>query len=240
MLIQTIEENKQLRERVSQLESKATCSNCDKSVDAAFDQIDPDVPDETLISDKQHVSVLILSDSIFRHVGTSVPKTPGPQAPIYKQFDAGIDCMNVCIPGAQAPRLFSEAVLLRQKYTFDEIIVHCGANYVPNPRRHSRFDAAVPELTGLLSAIRQLFDANITYSATLPQRFAPPGCINFLNCQLDRFCADNGFSWFYPTVFNHSADKLVARDGIHLNFAGVDELTAALVTHVKFTFIYEY
>ena len=72
---------------------------------------------------KTHYDCLLLSDSIYRHVGKSIPKTPGPARALYQKLDIrGVTILKVIIPGARCDRLWSEAVLISATHTFSEII----------------------------------------------------------------------------------------------------------------------
>jgi hypothetical protein len=219
------------------------CDDDDRIDENLFENIDP--ARGVCMYEKKHFDVLILSDSIYRHVGVSVPKTNSNEGPIYKKFElcnGNIRCLKVVIPGALAPRLIAEAAIIHRKYTFGEIILHCGANYIPNPRsfRPYFWCEAVDDVTQLLNELRKLFLTNVTFSPILPQLSSPPGAIYAINARINNFCQRNDFSRLFPEEFENfnsiELKKLIARDQIHLSFVGVEKLTLAVENHIKFLF----
>ena len=144
------------------------------------------------------------------------------------------------IPGAIAPRLLAEASIIKRKYTFREIVVCCGANYIPNPRHYRPYflREAVDHVTQLLHELRGLFQTNVTFSPILPQLSSPLGAIYAANNKINTFCANYGFGYIYPEDFTDynlvELKKLIAKDCIHLSFLGVEKLTLAVENHLKF------
>jgi len=185
--------------------------------------------------------VLILSDSIFRHVGVecSVEKrsppdllsrwrrSSGPKA-IIKDFlvNDAVPVRKVVVPGARCDRIILEASLIAQQghHHFREVIVHVGANYVSSHRAL----AAKEEIQQCLLSIQHLFpDAGVTYSVILPQYVddksdnATNLTINKLNDLIEDFCVDNGLNAFGVDAFSGYSRRLLTRGGIHLNRGGI-------------------
>ena len=75
---------------------------------------------------KIHKDVVILSDSIYRHVGSECPKKK-PLEVVYSEFQLGsLSILKVICPGARCDRLFAEASFLHQTHTFGHVIVNVG------------------------------------------------------------------------------------------------------------------
>ena len=207
-------------------------------------------------SDKEYFDVLILSDSIYRHVGTSCPKDPAVKdpPPIYDNFNVGgLEVLKVVIPGARAARLAAEAATLAETRTFGEIVVNCGANYIPSAKRRGKkgrkfvnlpMEDVIKELNQLLLKLGQLFEGLITFSPILPQvnNFRYLHHINGINEQVAHFCSSQGFDWiFFDEAFEIEETgkvnkKLFARDGIHLSKDGIETLRNCFESHIKETF----
>jgi hypothetical protein len=194
------------------------------------------------VPDASH-DVLILSDSICRHIGKPQPKRPNEHAALYQEITLTdqISCLKVVIPGARAPRLLAEAAHIATKYNFREVIVQCGANYIPDTTKpwrrvlHGHAHRAFDEVSHLLDSLRNLFsNSNIVFSPILPQRNAPPGCINIINDHLYEFCDMMRFDRLFPASFDNrqATSQYIARDGVHLNELGVAELTSAINNHI--------
>ena len=217
-------------------------------------------------SGKKHCDVLILSDSIYRHVGSSCPKVkntikgrarPDLQQtcilPIRSHFSIGATTvMKVIMPGARAGALQLQATILASEYDFGEVIVNCGANYVPSVRRPGRRfhmvspPEAINEITGLINALGNLFTGMITYSMTLPQ----VNCldyienINGINDAVVRYCTSNGLSYLRCGAFERNEDDVVDRqlfaaDGIHLGKKGIEAVFNTLDDHLRIDFKYK-
>ena len=139
---------------------------------------------------KQKCEVLIISDSIFRHVGGDCPlplrprirkdQEDAPRTQVqtktlaitqdipYKaeRSKPPLSVKKVVIPGARAPRLLAEASLLARTFNFEHIICHVGTNYVP----YCQPDQAIFEINEFLDNLRGLFrDTRITWSPILPR-----------------------------------------------------------------------
>ena len=217
-----------------------------------------------------HDSILILSDSIFRHVGIDGPpaKPPvrdllshqrrySPKAAIYQDFSVNsfakepLPIRKVVIPGARCGRIFLEAQLIARenRERYKTVIVHVGANYV---RTHSPF-VAQKEIEDLLMEIQCLFpDSFVTFSETLPQYCEQSedmnSAINFdilkVNVHIKDFCHAHGFGSFGPDVFfsapDHYVEKLYAKDGLHLGRRGIDSLYRALGSFLAYSVMHDY
>ena len=81
------------------------------------------------IADDKKFDILIISDSIYRHVGGACPKTTGPSPAIHMQYEMdGKRVKKVIVPGGRCPRLLAEAASIAQQHLFNEVIVHVGTN----------------------------------------------------------------------------------------------------------------
>jgi hypothetical protein len=253
LLAKTLRENAELRQRITQLENNQSAFQTAPApvvappAELPYTSV-PCVDDLNPVPDAAH-DILILSDSICRHVGSSQPKHNNEPAALYQEITLAdkISCLKVVIPGARAPRLLSEAAHIATKYSFREVIVQCGANYVPDTSKpwrrvlqgHAR--RAFDEVSHLLGSLRNVFsDSNIVFSPILPQRNAPPGCINSINDHMYEFCDMQRFDRLYPAAFDdrQATSKYIARDGVHLNESGVAELTSAINVHIYHTLKY--
>ena len=200
-------------------------------------------------------NVLILSDSIWRHVGVDCPRVtynldrekPKGRAPIIKDFSMGSrKITKVVIPGAQVDRLWHEAVrLANEGLTYGEVILHCGTNYF-----RSRIPLAEGELDirQCMLALAEVFpEARITYSKTLPRfdeeeeedAFAVNSDIDKLNRNMTSFCRWNDFGVFSVESFYHdNCDRLYARDNVHLGRPGIRAFFVALHAYLNYGFKY--
>ena len=132
---------------------------------------------------KKAYNVLILLDSIYRHVGGECAVKPAPpnvtpaagkrarrppQPPVIQDIELleGIKGLKVVVPGAQCPRLLSEAARVSQHCTFDHVIVHVGTNY--SFSELSSFEIA-EEIAEFLSEIQCLFQCKVSFSEILPR-----------------------------------------------------------------------
>jgi hypothetical protein len=272
LLSQTLRENQHLRNKVASLEriiarnNLSELSDSDSDCDGdGFSDLDDDsvkaVPEpEIQYSCCPHISVnpepagpkkrfdaLIISDSIYRHVGKESPTVEKEQqkGPIYQAFNFcndKVSCLKVVIPGARAPRLFAELVILRKDYVFSEIIIHCGANYIPydgNYWRPKFWDECYEEVTGLLKVASEMFPAaNVTFSPILPQVYSPPKSIRDINININNFCSDHGFTRLHPVAFGEpDAFKFLCYDGTHLSYRGVAELSKVVKHHLCHSFM---
>ena len=132
------------------------------------------VPQSAILPEKHYYDVLLLSDSIYRHVGVACPRDARSRVKnraVEAYFSVGpTSIKKLCLPGAQADRLLAEASSLALTHEFGEIIVHVGANYLPTISRvplTARL-AASQEIQDLLAALGDIFYAPITYSLMLP------------------------------------------------------------------------
>ena len=190
--------------------------------------------------------ILILSDSILRHVGVECPveKPPrpdllarqrrySPKKPIIRDFminNKSVSVHKVVIPGARCDRIIVEASLIAQKDAdiYREVLVHVGANY-DSPATAQR------EIEDCLVALQQLFpDASITFSEALPQYdegYSDAVNNEFIemNRRIGEFCLNRGMRTFGVDAFFIGRPRhLYARDGIHIGGRGIDAFNAAL------------
>ena len=124
---------------------------------------------------KKQYHALLLSDSIFRHVGADSPKKKDDirgraivrDLPIvFARNQPPFLLKRVVVPGARCPRLLSEAFALASEYEFEEIIVHCGTNYL---NEDSEIEDTFVEIIEFLRALKDKFQCRVTYSPILPR-----------------------------------------------------------------------
>ena len=197
--------------------------------------------------ENQGSQTLVLSDSILRHIGSSCPKKPGDQGPVYDEFhlDAAKQhrVRKIIVPGARCDRLWSEAVIAaRDLPDINNVIVCVGANY-PNTCTP---DFACNEIQDFLSAISSLFpNAQVAWTLTLPQfnRNILRG-IRYVNDSLIKFCELNVIDMIaspefslYTNNFN-SVRSLFAHDGVHLNKEGINIMESAITNYLFGIYMY--
>ena len=211
-------------------------------------------------STREYIDVLVLSDSIFRHVGSICPRIPRdpnapkdlPPPPIRDHFDIGYtSVMKIVMPGARVDALLAEASTLQHVYDFGEIIVHCGANYVPSCQQPKRKFFMVPrdivlrDIKCLLDELADMFHCMVTFSFILPHVDTTfINDINFINNGVGRHCLRNGYGIFrcdeFERVDGRLNTALFAKDGIHLGPKGIAAMYESLVEHVKVSFKYDH
>ena len=278
ILESVLRENFELRNKVSEMEKVISSLTCARAVSGTVDHIVDQVSNQEIEqsvadeeehvvveeeSPKKHYEVLILSDSIYRHVAAPCPKGEGlpketqellkcpAHLPVAIQQEINMlnmECLKVVVPGARAPRLLCEASLLHQQYTFSHVVVHCGANYVPHPNAQATCGwqgRAICETTELLRYIHERMCPSVAFSSILPQP-RPPAMtsdINYVNSEISDFCEPRGME-----EINHPFSaregrinaKKFAKDGLHLNFPGVDKLYWDLLTHIRYVLSHPY
>ena len=207
---------------------------------------------------RQHYNVLILSDSIYRHVGCEMPKIFNPatrtraltkdvhvlhsHAPHISTPD--ILVKKIVVPGARAARLWSEASLISRTHTFDEVIVHCGTNYLNDPTADDNF--ITEELRSLIRGLQDLLTCQVTFSPILPRctpdeqtpdrRRVPLSAdsrlqllrTNFLNLTLATTTQQLPCPDFNTLSYKH----LLAKDGVHLSNQGRVAIENTVMDHI--------
>ena len=196
--------------------------------------------------DKIYIDVLVLSDSIFRHVGGDSPKDPSVKGPIYSHLDLGNTTVFKCvISGARVERLWEEAVALNRTHCFSEIIVNVGANYIPSPQSRNSFwffpppSAVGLEIKSFLDAIADLFDTDVTFSA-IPPRMDMKSfrVISRINSDIHSHCRINNYGVLRCPAFalrtNGRLDSQLfsRRAGVHLAGPGIRALGSTLRAHI--------
>ena len=137
-----------------------------------------DAPSSEDLDNRIYMDVLILSDSIYRHVGSEYPKEHHKKgAAIYSNFELGtgnpLTVLKVVCPGARCDRLFAEAASLNRSHVFGHVVVHVGSNYVPGVAEGRAFPTAsviAKDITDLLCAVEKLLQADVSFSCILPRR----------------------------------------------------------------------
>ena len=219
-------------------------SSCEEHVAKESDVLEND----ELFTDKEFKDVLILSDSIYRHIGGAIPRDEKFKGPLYRELDIeNIDVLKCVIPGARVDRLWSEAVAISQKYNFREIIIHVGSNYIPSPqacRRNYYFpmrNFIVNDIKDLLGAVSDLFNCHVTFSSILPRlNMTFFRLIRNLNIEINEYCRLRFFGVIRCNAFalnneNRLDHRLFARqDGIHLGRMGIDVLFYSLREHILY------
>ena len=108
--------------------------------DGADDVSLPRVDEDDVVfeeDNREYVDCLILSDSIYRHVGKVIPQKRT-LAPLKDSFTIGnVRIMKFVVPGARCDRLWAEAANLNKDYSFGQLILSVGTNYVPST--HAQF-----------------------------------------------------------------------------------------------------
>ena len=219
-------------------------SELDSEDEDDYDDYDDEEWDDL---DNQSGEILILSDSIWRHVGVSCPKRRmkgRASPPIIKKFELeGRNFTKHVIPGACSDRLWHEAArVARDDPTpYEEVIIHCGTNFATS--RVAPPDAEL-ELKHLIRNVSALFpDARITFSRILP-RFCEDDdapwwnnyTIEYMNNNIERFCELEGFGFFDVIDLEvDNAQRMLAIDGIHLGHQGIQAMTRALGVYIKYT-----
>ena len=199
------------------------------------------IPEETF---EVSSNILVLSDSIYRHILSSCPKQPGLHAPIVDKFDLDRKghhkIHKIIIPGACTGRLWEEAASITDRHSYTNVIVSAGANHA---HAQSKEDAA-DDISDLLLALADLFpNAQIAWSVMLPQPGKVPG-IRYVNDIVTSICHDNNIHLIWAMDFSilingpKHVRSLFAMDGIHLNRKGIEIMTEAVRNYI-FT-LYKY
>ena len=140
-------------------------------------------------------------------------------------------------------------------YSFDEIIVHCGANYL---NTWYTDDDISSEISELLGALGDLFKCNIVFSPILPMVTIPEQLpenrpkpllpesqerinrICHLNSSIYRFCSSKGFFELHcPEFMSPFFKHLLCKDGCHLNRNGIVAMEHMLIEYIKFRYSYD-
>lgn len=209
---------------------------------------DCDLPHEPAEARKSTINILILSDSMLRHVGIDCPKIKNYKGPLIKefQFENRIFVRKVVVPGAKCDRLFAEAVLTANNdpTMYHEILLHVGSNYANSGVSP---DETTTDILDCLDALGNLFpDSKITFSAIIPrfagQLYHPTNLIfEDINWAIEKFCSLHGLNFFsVRTILDRARDiwKFYARDQTHLSRMGIEAVQLALRNYFMFTHIY--
>ena len=199
---------------------------------------------------RQFADVLILSDSIFRHVVSECPKEQDNKKsliPVISNFSIGsATIIKAVCPGARCENLLSAAARLSTSHSFDHVIVSVGANYF-SASRNGRVAPSPADTAGdiqnFLVAIGDLFDARVTFSAILPQgdiRLIDD--INYINTSISAFCEEYGLNFLQCLRFKRRYGKLdlslLARDGVHLSRSGTEFLWHCVRNRIMYDLSY--
>ena len=184
------------------------------------------VPDENVYD------ILILSDSIYRHVRGECPKKKN-DAPlvIRKSISlSGARIMKVVYPGARCQELIAEAASFAQEHRCNEVLVHVGSNYAYSGYS---LEETADEISGLLNSLAAMMPyAKITFSQILPRIMGAGPEISAtlhriyqLNSMIRDACSFVGHGYIEHDEFRTFRGKfdrsLLARDGCHLSYSGV-------------------
>ena len=199
--------------------------------------------------------VLVLSDSILRHVHGSIPKAEKEKHPLYQDviLDQSVEAASEltvlkCVtPGARCDRLWADAVALSQKHSFREVIVSVGANYIPSRQTRRRgqpnFKPAadvIDDICDLLAALNELFQCHVSFMAVPPRVDRTYfNLIQDINAGVDAFCREQWFGVVRVEAFcldhrGHINEKLFAKtDGIHLAGPGINAVEVAIDGYLR-------
>ena len=140
--------------------------------------------------------------------------------------------------------MFSEAMVLHRDYTFDEIIVHVGTNYL-YPLESSSI--IIPEINALLDSLRSIFNASVVFSPVLPRvlptemlqhnKLKPPTAfsldmfnkIHHINSNI------NGPLLWCEEFMDTNPKYLLCSDGVHVGEHGIKALESCLLDHIRTT-----
>ena len=191
-----------------------------------------------------HFDVLIVSDSIYRHVGIECPKENDlKNTSVISEFNVGsLAIMKIVCPGARCDRLLSEVAVFSSSHCFDHIIVHAGANYIPNPTKQR---VTLPpivtagEICDFLDSMGNLFESRISFSCIIPQRnIEVLNMANFINDRVSLHCSEYGYGLIQCLRFKRFKGRLdlsiFARDGVHLSRIGVKALYDSVTSPLKY------
>ena len=233
-----IEENKSLRERVVALETKidsqyTVADLVAECITAATDPIATSEQQEN-VSDpepdpRQHLSTLLLSDSMMKHV--DMPNT-----------------MKEVIPGAGCDELFWRFLELNEKYTFSDIFICVGTNYLSD--RFWTNDEIAHEIKNFLVALNAITPSTtrLTYLQILPKRgryikniYLPR--INYINRFIDDWFLDSevDFVNFHDlgNIFNSlNVFNIICWDGTHLNYYGAKMVGEYIIKQLQYDCMY--
>ena len=178
------------------------------------------VPVRPCIDDRKRIDVLLIGDSIIRHINVN-------------KLVSG-SCMKVCLPGARVDRVLSAVDELNQEFIFTRIVVHIGTNYIPHKsRRYIR-----RELIRCIDVLRNLMpNTHVILSDILPrtsERFMSG--IHEINSWIREYCLDNQCGHmdhsFFGKSFNTDRNS-IRGDGVHLNFFGVKQLQDSMERYFR-------
>ena len=239
-----IEQNKELKQTIASSSDSSDSEDSDTESICSVDSGKRLIVDEVLPSPKEVYDLLILSDSIYRHVGSDCPKELFKRgSPIYDRFTIGnLTVLKVVIPGARCDRLWAEAAVIHKTYSFDHIITHVGANYVPPFKRKSTplhsVNQVINEIKDFLDALASLFPySQICYSLTLLQnehewRNIRP--ITYINNEITEHCLQQGYQLLRMQQFEEekTAKQMLAVDGVHLSRMGIKAMLAVVRSYM--------
>ena len=214
-------------------------STCELAVTAATKNASASFPASTKI----HVDVLILSDSIYRHVGSVCPKERDRRGlPVKSTFQlGGLEFLKFVYPGARCENLLSAVAELHQTYSFDQVIVSVGTNYTHQDSVHMP-SVVAEDICDFLVAIADFLDCGVSFSCILPQRdLGVTSYINMVNSQVAVFCGANQLGLLQCLRFKRVRGKidtsLFANDGVHVSFTGVAALLHTVIDHIKYNVV---
>ena len=180
---------------------------------------------ENVINEKSHHELLVIGDSVIKHCN---PENILP----------GKDTHIACYPGARADKIQRELEKLTEENVYDQIIVHCGINFVPQYSPTYTSD----KLLELIETTKRLAPSSkIAFSGLLPKigpKFLPG--INAINHSMfnaglskhskfdfvqHRACIVDKRGKIDPSMFS--------RDGVHLSVKGVHALERSFKTFLR-------
>lgn len=170
----------------------------------------------TAVDRRRHLDTLFIGSSIIRYVDIK-------------------PSMKVCLPGARAGQIWSHLVELNLSYTFDRVVIHVGANYLPRRPGKVWYDYIKGERTreytrnelcDLLEAVTSLLpNSSVVYSSMLPTGVwdIAPSIATF-NRWMKESCYELGVRFVEHRAFWSCYERgvpVICWDQIHPNYKGV-------------------
>ena len=149
-----------------------------------------------------------------------------------KELCPSLKLMKVFLPGARCDKILAEIVRLSARYSFENIILHVGGNYIP----HVYSDSITSEVVSFIETVNQLLpETKIAFSEILPKiDTSLLYGINNINKFVYEFCQCNSMDFVRHRFFNKRRDgsidgSLLCWDGTHLSYKGVDTMEKDLM-----------
>jgi hypothetical protein len=216
---QAIEE---LKIKIDSISQRLDQIEIDKDPEISFDLRLPSVETRPPTVEKVHKDILLIGDSIIKHVNTQ------------KVSNKPVDL--VCLPGARCFEVYSKLLDILKTTDYDQIIVHVGTNSIP--QLDARFVSN--SILDFLSKLRMLApNSKISWSSILPKFDSSFNQgINFINRNIfSRFnmIKKMGAPVNHGNFFKKNGcvdPSLFCNDAVHLSYKGVTALEKSLKHHL--------